>query len=168
MRTDRRLVLVRHAKAAEGTADIDRPLADRGRTDAPAIGRLLRDLGIAPDRVVVSPAKRTRQTWKLAAAELDASPAAESDDRIYDNSIRQLLAIAQSTDEAVGTLVLVGHNPSMHELVETLDDGRGDPAVRARLADGFRTSAVAVFAVTEWPALTAGSARLVHLATPRG
>jgi phosphohistidine phosphatase len=71
----RRLVLLRHAKSAwPDVADHERPLARRGRRDAPVAGRWLRTAGRVPDRVVCSTARRARETWQLAAAELDASP----------------------------------------------------------------------------------------------
>jgi phosphohistidine phosphatase len=166
--TQRRLVLVRHAKAAVGSPDFERPLSERGQRDAAAIGRWLREHGIAPDRIVVSPATRALQTLERLAAAFDPLPTHEVDSRIYDNSVRELLTIARETSPDTHTVVLVGHSPSMHQLAASLDDGSGDPAARATLADKFPTSAVAVFAVDEWAALSFGAATLLHLDAPRG
>jgi phosphohistidine phosphatase len=164
----RRLVLVRHAKAGHAHADIERPLADQGRADAAAIGRLFAELDIDPGRAVVSPARRARETWELAAAGLPGRSQVETDDRIYANDAQLLLDIVRDTDRSVMTLVLVGHNPSMHEAVMTLDDGRGEPDVRARLAGGLPTGSVAVLEVADWPAVAAGAATLLHQSAPRG
>ena len=69
----RRLLLLRHAKSAwPDLADSERPLNDRGRRDAPAMGRWLRDKGYVPDLVLCSTAQRTRDTWALVAGELGA------------------------------------------------------------------------------------------------
>jgi phosphohistidine phosphatase len=111
--TTRQLVLIRHAKAGEGAVDRDRPLADRGIAEAPAVGRWLADRGIVPDRVVVSPARRARQTWELAAAELDASAEPLLDGRVYNNTVEDLLDILRQTPAEVTTLAIIGHNPGI-------------------------------------------------------
>jgi len=164
--TTRQLVLIRHSKAAEGAVDRDRPLADRGITEAPALGRWLADRGIAPDRVVVSPARRARQTWELAAAELDAPAEPVLDRRVYNNTIEDLLDVLRHTPADVTTLAIVGHNPSIQELAVTLDDGRGDGAARTELTTKYRTGGVAVFDVTD-PWTDLGLATLISFAAPR-
>jgi phosphohistidine phosphatase len=157
--TTRRLVLVRHAKAASEGVDRERPLAERGMAEAPAIGRWLAERQVVPDRVVVSPARRARQTWELAAAELRsaAEPVLE-DQRVYENTVEDLLEVVRETPAAVTTLAIVGHNPAMQELAVRLDDGRGDAAGRKELTRKYRTSGVAVFAVKEpWAEVRAGT-----------
>ena len=164
----RRLVLIRHAKSAEGPIDVERPLAPRGQRDAGAIGALLAD-GRVPDRVVVSPATRARQTWDGAQSVLGISIDTEIDDRIYDNDVDSLLAVIHDTPEHVRTLALVGHNPAFEMLALELDDGAGDETLRRALRDGFPTSAVALFAVgVPWSALDRGGATLGDFAVPRG
>jgi phosphohistidine phosphatase len=165
----RRLVVVRHAKAADGPVDAARPLADRGRADAPAIGRWLAGEGMVPDRVVVSPAQRALQTWELAAGEIVDAPSPMVDARVYDNAIESLLDIIRETPEDVGVLALVGHNPSLEELAHSLDDGRGESAARDQLAQKYPTSAVAVLDVSApWAEVRAGAGTLVAFAAPRG
>jgi phosphohistidine phosphatase len=165
--TTRRLVLVRHAKAAGGDVDRERPLAERGRTEAPLIGRWLAERQIVPDRVVVSPARRARQTWELAGTGLDGAPEPMADERVYDNTVEDLLELVRDTPDAVSTLAIVGHNPGIQDLAVTLDDGRGDDDARQELAGKFRTSGVAVFAVEDpWAETRAGT--LVAFAAPRG
>jgi len=164
--TTRQLVLVRHAKSGEGAVDRDRPLADRGVAEAPAVGRWLAERRIAPDRVVVSPARRARQTWELAAAEL--GPAAEPvlDERIYSNTAEDLLEIIRDTPAEVTTLVIIGHNPGIQDLAIALDDGRGDDAGRRELTTKYRTGGVAVFDVGDsWAQVR--SATLTSFAAPR-
>jgi phosphohistidine phosphatase len=164
--TTRQLVLIRHAKAAQGAVDRDRPLADRGVTEAPAVGRWLAERQIVPDRVVVSPARRARQTWELAAAELGPTAEPVLDDRVYRNTVEDLLEIIRETPAGVTTLAVVGHNPGIEELAVALDDGHGDKAGRTELRTKYPTSGVAVFAVDDrWA--RAGSATLTSFAIPR-
>jgi phosphohistidine phosphatase len=109
-----RLALVRHAKAErDGPSDAERRLASPGRADAAAVGRWLASQLIAPDRVVVSPTLRTRETWELTGI---GSPPADLDERIYDNTAEDLLAVMRDTPPDVHTLLLVGHNPSIATL----------------------------------------------------
>ena len=82
MEQARRLVLIRHAKAAEGNVDRERPLAKRGMNEAPEIGRWLAERQLVPDRVVVSPALRARQTWERATTGLDGAVDAVQDERV--------------------------------------------------------------------------------------
>jgi len=163
-------LLIRHAKSAQGGGpDIDRPLADRGRADAPAIGRWLAAHDLVPDHVVVSPARRAAQTWELAAGALPAAVATEVDARVYDNTVGDLLDVIRETPADVGTLALVGHNPSFAELAGALDDGQGDRAARRELADKYPTSGVAAFELaTEWSRTGLGDGTLRAFAAPRG
>src|SRR4051794_609610 len=93
----RRLVLIRHATAAQAPVDADRPLTDRGREQAAAIGQWLRRAALRPDRVVVSPALRAAQTWEGAAAYLSPPPTPAVDERIYDNTVEALFAVLHET-----------------------------------------------------------------------
>lgn len=159
-------MLIRHAKAGEGAVDRDRPLADRGVAEAPAVGRWLAAEGIVPDRVVVSPARRARQTWELAAAELDRTTEPVLDERVYRNTVEDLLAVIRETPADIAVLVVVGHNPGIQELALALDDGRGDGAARAQIASKYGTSGVAVFDLGDsWA--EARSATLSTFVTPR-
>lgn len=163
------LVLIRHSKAADGPVDAARPLTDRGRADAPAIGRWLVGEAVAPDRVVVSPAHRALQTWELAAGEIVDAPSPMVDARVYDNAIEALLEVIRETPVAVGVLALVGHNPSVEELARYLDDGRGGSAARHQMAQKYPTSAVALLdLIVPWAQARAGAGTLIAFATPRG
>ncbi|WP_171069274.1 SixA phosphatase family protein [Actinomadura geliboluensis] len=112
------LIVLRHAKAVAGfgTADIDRVLNDRGRRDAAAAGEWLRANGLVPDRVLCSPAARTRETLGLLAVDAPA----DHEPVIYANDPDELLGLVAEAPEDAGTLLLVGHNPSVHQFVHDL------------------------------------------------
>ncbi|TNY35684.1 SixA phosphatase family protein [Thermomonospora catenispora] len=152
------LIVLRHAKAVEGIglADIDRPLADRGRRDAAATGAWLRENDLVPDLVLCSTAVRTRET--LEGLELD-SPV-EFEPGIYDNHIDALLSLIQAVDDDVERLLLIGHNPSTHELVHTLT---------SEAPESFPTCALAVIELPgPWARAWPGSGTLVLHRTPKG
>jgi phosphohistidine phosphatase len=165
----RRLVLIRHSKAVQGgDLDHERPLAERGFDDAGAVGRWLDSANLVPDRVVVSTALRARQTWESAAEAMGPTPEVVADHRVYVNTVGGLLAIIHETPAEVGTLVLVGHNPSFAELALELDDGKGDGASRTALERSYPTSGVAVFDVgKKWANLELGAATVTSFAAPR-
>jgi len=163
------LVVIRHAKAGEAPLDIERPLTERGRRDAAAIGDWLKGKRVVPDRIVVSPARRAMQTWSGAAARLGNTPEAVIDERIYDNTTDLLLEIVAETPDDVDTLVLVGHNPAFAAVSYELDDGRGDAHARREMHAAFPTSAVAVFKLAApWSAVGTGGGTLTAYAAPRG
>ncbi|MEU1533614.1 SixA phosphatase family protein [Streptomyces fagopyri] len=167
----RRLVVLRHAKSAwpTGVDDHDRPLAPRGRRDAPAAGRALADADCLPDLALCSTAVRARQTWELAAQQWGTPPLARFDRRLYGAGVPELLAAVHEVPDQMMTLLLIGHNPGLQELVlelagDSLDDALDD--VRTK----FPTSATAVLAWHggSWDALTPGVALLTCLTVPRG
>jgi phosphohistidine phosphatase len=119
------LILLRHGKSdwSGQEDDHDRPLAERGRRQAPDAGRWLAAHVDTIDLAVVSPAARARATWDLVSAELDHPPPTRLDDEAYAASVGDLLGIVRGLDEALGTVVLVGHNPGLEDLAETLTGG---------------------------------------------
>ena len=162
-----RLLLIRHAQAADAPADRDRPLTGRGARAAAAIGNWLQQSGYVPDAALVSTALRAQQTWAAAAESLDANREPTPDQRIYDNTVEALLDVIGEAPDEVTTLAVVGHNPSIGEFAASLDDGEGDDAARRALQAGFPTGAVAVFQVgTAFGDLAPGRATLVDFAVP--
>ena len=158
----RRLVLIRHAQAADAPVDADRPLTAQGVRRAAAIGTWLQQAGVVPDRVLVSPARRAVQTWESAGG----GPAV-LDPRIYDNTVEALLAAIGDTPEDVQQLVVIGHNPSIGELVAVLDDGTGPATARRRLESGFPTGCVALLGVDDpFAGIGLGDARLDDIQVP--
>jgi len=166
-----RLVVLRHAKSAwpEGVPDHERPLAGRGRRDAPEAGRVLAAAGCVPELALCSTATRTRQTWELASAQWDTPPPVRYEPRLYGADAEELLDVVRETPAEVGTLLLIGHNPGLEDLVldlagNALGDALDD--VRAK----FPTSAIAVLAWpgTGWASLLPGNALLTDMIVPRG
>jgi phosphohistidine phosphatase len=169
----RTLVVLRHAKSAwpPDVLDHDRPLAPRGCRDAPAAGQWLRASGNVPDCVVCSTARRTRETWQLAAAELGATPPVTFRDEVYEASAATLMNMIRRTPPEVGTLLLVGHGPAMQDLTLALagkEAADAPPGALERAGAKFPTAAIAVLAFTgAWSRLRPGQARLTGFVTPR-
>ena len=143
-----RLILFRHAKTearAPGGEDIDRALVERGRADSQRMGRILADAGMAPDLVLVSPAVRARETWTLASP---AFPPArvEIRDGLYDATPEDVADELTKGVAAADTVMVVGHNPSLHELaISLLEDGWAEPSDIERVSAGFPTATAATF-----------------------
>lgn len=157
----RRLVLLRHAKSAwpDGVPDVQRPLNERGRRDAPAAGQWLREHVGALGVVVCSPAQRTRETWALVAAELDDAPTVVVDERVYAAEPEELLDVVRDLPDTADTALLIGHNPGVVELVELLGGQERE----------MRTASIAVLSWDgAWADAAADGARLDEHATPRG
>jgi phosphohistidine phosphatase len=157
----RTLVLLRHAKSArpDGVADVTRPLADRGRRDAPVAGRWLREHVPGIAAVVCSPAVRTQQTWELVSAELAGTPTFRLDRRIYDASVHSLVAVVRGLPADASTVLLIGHDPGLSALVFELS-GTEFP---------MKTSSVAVLhGGDSWVDAGREWARLAMVETPRG
>lgn len=141
-----RLIVMRHAKAGElpGRPDAERALTGRGRRDAAAAGRWLRESGLVPDAVICSAAVRTRQTWEEVAARLGREVDASMDGRLYDAGVPEVLEVAAETSPDVATLLCVGHNPAMARLAADLTGSQLE----------FPTSAIAVVSLPgPWDAL---------------
>ena len=155
--------MVRHAKAEPtGESDELRELMPQGWAAAVEAGRWLAERGVMPDGALVSSARRTRSTW-LALAEggsFEVTPTYS--DSLYSAGPETALDLVRETDDAVRSLVAVGHNPTMAYLAQLLDDGRGDEDAGREMAVGFPTGALAVFEVSgAWSELDLASATLV-------
>lgn len=165
----RRIVLLRHAKAEwSQESDHERPLADRGRRDAPAAGRWLAAAGITPDLTLCSTALRTRETWKLAVHELPQRPKTVYEERLYEASPGELIALVNEVSDEVDDLLLVGHNPGMHALADALS-GEAEGDLHSRMSrGGFPTASLAVVTFDgSWKAVEHGVGRLTAYWTPQ-
>jgi phosphohistidine phosphatase len=165
--TERRLYLLRHAKSSwkeHGLADHDRPLAPRGRRAAKAIGRHLREQGIEPDVVLCSTAARARET--LDRIEPIGGGGALIESGLYGADAGTLLARLREIPAAVGSVMVIGHNPGLEQLALVL--ARPGPAVR-ELSVKFPTGALATLAFRGrgWDGLDRGTAELVGFIRPR-
>jgi phosphohistidine phosphatase len=117
----RRLVLLRHAKSDwPDVPDHDRPLAKRGRRDAPVAGRWLKREGYVPELVLCSTARRTRETWKLAASEIGTSPQVRYEPEAYAATAGTLLELVRAIPAQYETALLIGHNPGISHLAVLL------------------------------------------------
>jgi len=161
-------MLLRHAKSAwPDVPDRDRPLAKRGRRDAPVMGRWLRDHGYLPDVVVCSVARRTRQTWELVAPELGGSPSVTFEPRAYAASAQTLLYLARELPDACRAALLIGHNPAIAELAASLTEPPAENGAPPSPGIRFPTAAVAVLEFPgDWADLAPGQARLLDFAAP--
>jgi phosphohistidine phosphatase len=171
----RRLLLLRHAKTesdAPSGRDQDRRLDDRGRRDAAEIGGWIGRHPPAPDAVLVSTAVRAHQTWEIAweaMKRLVPKPQVEILPELYGADPVQLLqAIHAASVGDPKRLMLVGHNPGMHELALALTGG-GDPAGHKALAENLPTSGLAVFdfAIDDWTDVAFRRGRLVQFLSPK-
>ena len=171
----RRLILLRHAKTendAPSGRDQDRRLDKRGQSDAAEIGGWIGRHPPFPDSVLVSPAVRAHQTWDIvreAMKDLGREPQVELLPELYGADPSQLLqAIRAASATDPRRLMVVGHNPGMHELALALA-GSGDDTGRKALTDNLPTSGLAVFdfAVDSWEDVAFRRGRLVQFVSPK-
>jgi phosphohistidine phosphatase len=169
----RQLLLLRHAKSSwddPKLADHARPLNARGRLAAASMGEAMRGLGLAPDVVLVSSARRTLQTLE-ALEPWSETPLIEPMDALYLASGSQLLGVLNSVAETARSVLLIAHNPGLHDLAMTLVGAHAmtqdTPSMR-RLAEGYPTGALAEFSVAgPWWDLHQGGGRLLRFLAPR-
>jgi phosphohistidine phosphatase len=158
------LVLLRHAKADNppGLSDVERPLVQRGRIDAWAAGAWLGTRELRPQLVLCSPARRTRETWHGVAVALAESgtdaPEVRYEPRLYTGDARVLLDLLRTVPNEAGTVLVVGHNPTVSDASVLLDPDAGEVAA-------LRTAALAVHAVQgSWAGLGSAELRERHTA----
>jgi len=148
----KRLYLLRHAKSSwedERLADHDRPLSARGRRAADAVGRYLREHGIEPELVLCSSSTRTRETLARIGLSGQVEPG------LYGASAGELLTRVRELPASLGSVLVIGHNPGMHDLALALT---GEPR------DKYPTGALAVIELEDW---TARSGRMAGFIRPR-
>lgn len=171
----RRLMLLRHSKTetdAPSGRDQDRRLDERGLRDAAEMGGWISRHPPFPDCVLVSPAARTVQTWDIAWAAMKGvvpEPQVEQVEELYAAEPSQLLtSIRMASVADPKRLMLVGHNPGMHELALALT-GSGDAAARKALTDNLPTSGLAVldFATDDWDDVAFRRGKLVLFVSPK-
>ena len=164
------LGLLRHAKsswAEPGMPDHARPLNERGRAAALALGPVLAAQDPAFDLVMCSDAARTRETLALACIRWNA-PAMHFENRLYHADAGDLLAEAQQLDDALNTVLFIGHNPGLHDAALWLTR-RGPADVQHRLAEKLPSGGLVIlqFAVTGWRAVKPETGTLKQFITPR-
>jgi phosphohistidine phosphatase len=166
----RRLLLLRHAKterAKPGERDRDRKLMAKGRADAPVIGAYMVRHRLVPDLVLLSPVTRAEETWALVAPAFAKAPRVVKDERIYNASPDTLTGLIRETRDA-RMLLVVGHNPGLHDLAVQLI-GSGDVEARESLNEKLPTSGLVVveLAFDDWSQLHDNAGRLERFVSPR-
>ena len=164
----KRLGLLRHAKSEWddlALRDFDRGLNARGRKGAALMGRHIRDSGPAWDLILASPAERVKRT--LEASGLEAPVAWKPDAYLADQAT--LLRLVQQAPEEATAVLLVAHNPGLHELLLSLVPPGLEDALFDEAAEKFPTAAYAVLElpIERWADCAPGRGRLVHFARPR-
>ena len=165
----RTLYLLRHAKAERGDGgDFERTLTTRGQGDAAALGAYMRGRDYRPGLMLCSPAARTRETLERLQAALGGEPAAAFNRQLYLGSAGMLLQRLQEVDEAVGSVLLIGHNPGLAQLAAMLAP-RGDKHALARLREKYSTCGLAVIHlhVDRWEQAGPGTGTLTDFMAPR-
>ncbi len=158
------LYLVRHAKSSwkyEDLSDFDRPLNKRGRRDAPLMGRVLKQQKIRPELLVSSPANRAISAARMIAAEIGyAAEDIRSEERIYHASCTELLMLIRETNDSVGSLMMVGHNPGLTDVSNLLCD---------RYLDNIPTTGIVriAFAIDSWRELAQGAGTMTAFEYPK-
>jgi phosphohistidine phosphatase len=166
-----RLMVLRHAsakKAEPGTCDFDRALNERGREDAAKIGAYMAHHALLPDRVILSPARRARETWEHASEAFSALPPVDYDNRLYEGSPDAILAVIRENDPSIRNLLVIGHNPGLHEIARLLI-AAGDDEARERLNEGLPTAGLAIidFPFDDWRKVRPHHGRLKVFVDPR-
>jgi phosphohistidine phosphatase len=165
------LSLLRHAKSSwddTGARDFDRPLAERGEAAAPRMGAFMARHKISPGLILCSPAVRARQTLDLVLPHLPGTPTVAYEEALYLAAPKALLARLRKVAAEVAHVVIVGHDPGMHQLAVDLA-GTGDAASLEALARKFPTAGLAVigFKVRDWSKVGPGKGHLEVFATPK-
>lgn len=161
---DRTLVLLRHAKSdwPDGVADFDRPLSERGRRDALAVGRQLAAWDLPLDLVLCSTAVRTRQTWEQAVAGGAEAREVQHVPAVYQADTPELTALVRGLAADVRAVLVLGHGPALPELADLL-------AGPAATWSGYPTAGLTRLAVDgPWSGLSPEHCRLEAFLSPRG
>lgn len=156
------IYLLRHAKSSwkdEALEDMHRPLNKRGRQTATAMGRYLADAAIVPATILCSPAVRTRETLDAISGDFAEPVPTRFEQGIYDAAADGLLERLRRLNDHLGSVMIIGHNPALAELLHLLapDNGHGD------MADKFPTGSLAVLEVDvdAWATVDPGTGKLV-------
>ncbi len=156
------LLLLRHAKArdaATGEADVVRALNERGKDESRAIGRFITERTLNIDLVLCSPAARAEETAQLVIATAGLSPVMRYEQPIYEASSLQLFELILKLDDDAHSVLLVGHNPGLEDMLHLLTDRVG------QLATG--TLAKVEIEVTKWSDVAEVSGKLDWIVKPQ-
>ena len=166
------LYLLRHAKSDRGDpelSDIDRPLAPRGRRDAPAMATYMRERDYRPDLILCSPATRTRETLALLQPVLGPDIRVDFERKLYLGSPDLLLRRLRDVEETVPSVLVIGHNPGLERLAAALAP-RGDRRALARMREKYPTCGLAIIHlhIDRWEQTDLGAGTLTDFMVPAG
>ncbi|MBF0454489.1 MAG: histidine phosphatase family protein [Magnetococcales bacterium] len=166
----KQLLIMRHAKSAwdtEAATDFERPLAKRGKTDAPRMGKWLEEQGLIPDHVVSSPAQRAKQTTMKVCKVMDVKKSKVNwDPRVYGAGTEDLLETLAEVPSKASRVLLVGHNPGLEFLLSYLasEDGEGISPEHYLI----KTATVVVLDMPDdWKHIKPGSAKALKIQHPK-
>lgn len=166
----RRLMIFRHAKADRptGVEDHERPLAGRGRRDSASMGKVMATAGLVPDLAIVSTACRAQETWELTRPAFVTEIPRQDERRIYEASAGSILDVIHEVGSRTQVLLLVGHNPGLHDLALDLIGTASKPDL-ARLEQKFPTAGLVVidFDIDRWDQTSMGRGCLDRFETPK-
>jgi phosphohistidine phosphatase len=165
-----RLLLLRHSKAVPyvGKGDHERPLTERGRSDASRLGSYIADQKIALDAAIHSGAQRTRETLAIVLTRLQPGIDVSMEPGLYEGASAAFLNAVRSVRDEAASALIVGHNPTIADMACRFAR-TGETDAMAQMAIKFPTSALAIldFDVVHWRDVTERAARLVDFVTPR-
>jgi phosphohistidine phosphatase len=169
----RRLILLRHAKTepeAPSGKDRDRRLDDRGHDDAATIGGWIVDNDLVPDTALISTATRAQQTWAIIGEQIPAEapqPEVENLQDLYGAGPSVMLQLIRETPSETKRLLLVGHNPGLHELALALTGHR--PQTTMSMPGTMPTAGVFVidFSTEDWSQIGFGDGLLEFYTSPK-
>ena len=169
MSISKNLIILRHGQAKNagvGEMDSSRPLTLKGRQDAQNAGQFLVNKGFVPDYVFCSPTIRTRETLAEVEKSFPSPVATEYVSKIYHSCDRDLLNLLATTPEHVGNLLLIGHNPAIHQLAIVLAKS-GEQELIDRACLQFSPCTMAVLSLDgAWSNIKKTNGKLLFLSIP--
>ena len=168
------LYILRHAKSDQGdgsVGDHERPLNGRGREAAPRMGAYLKSKGYAPQLILCSTARRTVETCALVQPAL-GDVTVQCEQGLYLAEARSILERVRRVDEAIASVMVIGHNPGLEQLAGGLSSSprtEAEERLHRRMREKFSTCALAViqFPAKSWREIKQGGGALIDFMRPR-
>lgn len=145
------LLLMRHGKAEKNSVpDLERPLAEKGRTQATMVGEYLESQKVRPTHVLVSDSVRTRETWEQV---LEAMPGFDGKvthhEDIYTGGPAEVAGVIRDHAGEHRVVMVIGHEPTMSALTHAIADDDSDPGSLAQTRIGLPTGALCVLSSSQ-------------------
>lgn len=158
------ILILRHAKSdwSSGLSDIERPLNSRGQKDAPFMGTIIKKLSVQPDIILSSPAKRARQTAEAVAKNFDFKHEITFIEEFYHGNHNSIINNLQKLPSNTNTVLVVGHNPTLEELVSSLTS---DGSLNLRMPTA--TLVLVNMYIENWQSLAVGNGTIEWVLQPK-